>query len=180
MTESQIQKIIKLKYLNPDELDKDKYFGYFPSIAITLAFLIPIMPFVKNNTSINLMVSCICIILGLSLTYYTYHLFKTEKRLISIKTNLSKELNQKLIQSILVDEHLEFDKKKHYIVALLPNIIHNKGLKAIFIASENEILFNIRTKSFARNEGRIPYSIGKIIQEKKYRNLIPLFIDRSA
>ena len=172
MTENQIKIIIERNQVLPDELDKDKYFGFFPAICLTLAFGIPLLPFIIDKTSINPTIKWIGFISGLILILITYFSFKNEKNLKSISTNLDRESNLKIIEGFLNKENISLTKYSNYCTAYLPTIFYKKGLKLFIIHLDNKILFNIRTIGFSIQGGRIPYSIGKNIQKDKLvRNL---------
>ena len=167
MTKNQLKNIIERNQVLPDELDKDKYFGFFPAISLTLAFGIPLLPFLIDKTSINPLIKWIGFISGLTLILITYFSFKNEKNINSISTNLDKESNLKIIEQYFKKQNISLTKHSNYSTAYLPTIFYKKGLKLLIIHLDNKILFNIRTIGLSIRGGRIPYSIGKNIQKDK-------------
>jgi hypothetical protein len=167
MTEKQVEKIINSNKILSDDLDKGKYFGFFPAIAVTLAFGIPLLPFVIDKTTSNPLIKWVGLIIGLLLILLTYLSFKIEKELKLINTNLDKESNQKIIEEYFKKQDIPLTKHTNYYSTFLPTLFYKEGLKLIIIPWNNKILFNIRTIGFAVERGRIPYSIGKIIQHNK-------------
>ena len=167
MTEKEVKKIIDSNKVLPDDLDKDKYFGFFPAVAVTLAFGIPLLPFVIDKTTSNLLIKWIGLVIGLLLILLTYLSFKNEKKLKLINTNLDKESNQKIIEEYFKKQDFPLTKHTNYYSTFLPTLFYKEGLKLIIIPWNNKIHYNIRTIGFAVEGGRIPYSIGKIIQQNK-------------
>ena len=177
MTENQIKIIIERNQVLPDELDKDKFFGFFPAICLTLAFGMPLLPFIIDKTSINPIIKWIGFISGLILILITYFSFKNEKKLKSIRTNFDRESNLKFVEQFVNNEriiekyfkkqNILFSKYSNYYSTFLPTLFYRKGLKLIIIPCKNKIIFNLRTIGFGFLKGRIPYSIGKIIQQNK-------------
>ena len=161
MKKSEALNIIKTGKVLTDELDDSIYFGFFPAIGLCLTG-IPLLPFV--DSSVNPIISCIGFLICVLLILYTYIQFKIEKNIKSIKTNLSKESNEYLIDDYLKKRKIKLNKYKHYSTAFLPALLYKKGLKLILLYDEGNVYFNIRRIGF---EGRIPYSIGKIIEEKR-------------
>ena len=72
MTEKQVEKIINSNKILSDDLDKGKYFGFFPAIAVTLAFGIPLLPFVIDKTTSIPLIKWVGLIIGLLLILLTY------------------------------------------------------------------------------------------------------------
>ena len=167
MTEKQIEKIIDSNSVLPDELDQNKYFGFFPAIGITLAFGIPCVLFIADRITSNPTINWIRQILGIFLILLTYISFKREKNIKSAITNLDKESNRQIIEEHFNKQNIPLTKYSNYYSAFLPTLFYKKGLKLIIIPWNNKILFNIRTIGFAVEGGRIPYSIGKQIQQNK-------------
>ncbi|TRZ42172.1 hypothetical protein [Robertkochia solimangrovi] len=167
MTEKQIEKIVDSNKVLSDELDKNKYFGFFPAVLITLAFGIPNLPFITDNTTLNPTVKWIGLLSGLLLILLTFLSFNKEKEIKSVITNLDKESNRQIIEKYFCDQNISLTKYSNYYSTLLPSLFYKKGLKLIIIPMNNKILFNLRTIGFAVEGGRIPYSIGKQIQQNK-------------
>ncbi|GAA3628114.1 hypothetical protein [Flavivirga jejuensis] len=167
MTEKEVEKIIDSNKILSDDLDKDKYFGFFPGVGVTLAFGILLLPFITDKTSFSPLIKWIGLFVGLLLILLTYLSFKIEKKLKLIITNLDKESNQQIIKEYFKKHNIPLTKNSNYYSTFLPTLFYKKGLKLIIIPWNNKILFNIRTIGFAVEGGRIPYSIGKIIQQNK-------------
>ena len=167
MTEKQISQIILDNKIPKDELDTDKYYSYLILGMITLVFLIPLLPFVDDKTSISLEFKLIGVIIGVILLILTFRGFKTEKKLKSIVNKLDKINNHKLIEAYLNDNNISFKKYKHYYTAYLRTIFNTKGLKLIIIPLDEKIAFNIRTIYYSIDSGRIPFSKSKRYQKKK-------------
>ncbi|MEP5341439.1 MAG: hypothetical protein ABJL44_11985 [Algibacter sp.] len=161
MRKSEVLNIINSKKVPYDELDDNKYFGFFPAIGLCLTG-IPLLPFV--DSSVNPIISWIGFVIGVLFVLFTYIQFKIEKNIKSIKTNLSKESNEFLIDDYLKKRKIALNKYKHYSTAFLPALLYKRGLKLILLYDEGNVYFNIRRIGFV---GRIPYSIGKIIEEKR-------------
>jgi hypothetical protein len=179
MTEKQIEKIVESNKVLSDELDKDKYFGFFPAILLTLAFGIPNLPFIADNTTLNPTIKWIGLISGLLLILLTYLSYKKEKEIKSVITNLDKESNGQIIEKYFNEENISLTKHSNYYSTFLPTLFYKKGLKLIIIPRKNKIIFNLRTIGFAVEGGRIPYSIGKQIQQNKLTEKIKNYAQQS-
>ncbi len=165
MTKKQIQKVILSKKIPSDELDQGKYWGYTIPITIIIAFGTPLLPFVSNTIPLSVKLSGF--ILGMLLLICMYSSFKNEKNLKLIITNQDKASNQKIIEEYFKKRGISFTNYKNYSFALLPTLCYKKGLKAILLVEDQKVYINIRTIGFAFEGGRIPFSIGKILEEKK-------------
>ena len=170
MTKNQIKKIIQSGEVPKEEFDEDLSGGYIFPFCIILGSGIPLLPFVKDT--ISLWIKWSGLMFGIVLMVYTYFSFKNERTIKTIITNLDKESNQKIVEHYFKKRNIALNNFKNYSSAQLPTLFYKKGLKAMIITEDNIIYFNIRNVGFAPHEGRTPYSIGKVFEEKRFIKFI--------
>ena len=189
MTEEEFQKIIKTKKVSSDHLDNfwDNLIGMLFPILLTTMF--GYVTFFASQTATSASPKSIRPLFFLSLFWLGQNIWKKlrEKKLKTIKTGLSIQENNELIQKLIKDKKLdeinrnkfnkfikelielvsikvriekgELNNIEYYYNTNIPSWV-NDGCTLILIAREKEILYNIRFNGSSR--GRPQYSLGLV------------------
>ncbi len=153
-----------------DELDKDKYFVFFPVMCLILAFGIPLL---TQTTNIPFQIKCLGFSIGVLLTFWFVFAFKNERKISYLTNNNTTDLNDKIINDYFSKHDISLKKYKNHYEANASTLFYKEGLKLIIIPLDQKVAYNISTKGFSLSGGRTPISIGKYLLNKKLKqNLI--------
>lgn len=159
--------------LPKDELDNfwDNLFGFLPASMFLFTSIFSLLgkPTGKSLTfeqKINFF------LFSLTLFLYSAWTKMRKRKLKSIQTNLTRQQNFSLIESIAKENFWSVKTNKiYYKEYLLPFIFGHIGHKLTVIISDDKILFNLRNIGTSR--GRMPYLLGfDTIKEKTLRTKI--------
>ena len=149
MTEENIQQIIKSNKLPKDSLDNIFINLTGNILPILLTSIFGYSAFFKEQTSTSASPKDLTALFSLSLVWLFYNLYKKlrEKRLKKIRSGLSQVENINLINQLIKSRKLNLVKHKDNYYELHISSWMNSGCKLVLIATENNILLNIRLKS---------------------------------
>lgn len=177
MTDNQLQDCFTEGRLPRSEEDKliDRIMSFYPSITLLLAFALPLMPFVDNQTTFPLYINIIGIGLALTLGFYTAWLFSIETKLSTIEAKMPDEGIMKLALEVLNEIEFQVVEDNRVLVGLKIGRPISLMLKFTVLADSGNLFYNCQTLP-AKNAtvfGRFPFAFGAINKcEREFQQLV--------